>query len=377
VFRVPVAELQGSAQKELPSRRQVITGLEVVVMGASANSSAPLQLISRVLVSIDRVEDADRVVGALSRLYRIAYDLDFFMVPRFGYRARHVELDVGQTGFAAEIQITVREMADVHEEALRVRRRPFSVSAAALHTAREGQRLNVNREVANEFGSALDGMLRATGCARLVSVVVLEVLMTPRAVSSGTCRIVSDGVTAWTEIWSTNGWEPGGDKPDELLADEPSGKTSGPMDASAEIARRVDEILTGYVRIHDAIFKFSMRRLFKRIEYSSYRDRLDLLVVELDSLERKVRGLSIADGWNRETEFLETLRQYISALTYAIGKLSHLCEYLEAISNASPGSLQHFRSEKEKYDDAVRSYADLGRRLSSLYREIYGEGRTR
>lgn len=204
----------------------------------------------RAVVAIDDLDDADRVVTALERRFSVIDDRDFFAAPRDGYRARHLQLDLGPELLPAEVHVTVREIAEVLPRALEVALRPVSVpleklrlvlAAVAAIYARAGEADRARNPAApvdeprppaafsdeerRHFESALREALGGIPGATLLAVTRLEVVVPPGSVDGGLSRIVADGKTAWTETWGRTGWEPGGAFVDEVCKAPPASPT--------------------------------------------------------------------------------------------------------------------------------------------------------
>jgi hypothetical protein len=204
---------------------------------------------ARAVVAIDEVGDADRVVAALTRRFAVIDDRDFFAAPRDGYRARHLQLDLGPELLPAEVHVTVREIAEVLPSALEAALRPFSVPLEKLRLvlgavaeiygrAEEAYRARnpgtpvdepqplaeFSEEERRRFESALREALGGIPSATLLAVTRLDVVVPLGFVDGGLSRIVADGRTAWTESWGRTGWEPGGAFVDEVCKAPPASR---------------------------------------------------------------------------------------------------------------------------------------------------------
>lgn len=146
------------------------------------------------------------------------------------------------------------------------------------------------------------------------------------------------------------------------------------------LATNVNEVLSRYIRIHDQITKFSIRRLlpipglFEVIPYCTHEDNLAALLGDLAAIRDRIsdhllslRGVAPAV----EGEFIEALDEYAAALNDTIYRLhdiaSELCLKSRGEGDYSP---QRYRADMESYRESTDRYSRIGQRLNVLHRRM-------
>lgn len=130
------------------------------------------------------------------------------------------------------------------------------------------------------------------------------------------------------------------------------------MSELSDKMNQVDNILEGYLAIHDKIFKFSLRKvipipgIFKPTNY-------DQSIKELDSLIFTLERVSISK--NNNPKIINLYQQYITALKKTIRFLRNICGRL---NDKSHGDLQGYTIDKYKSD--VDTYKGLVGRYQFL-----------
>jgi hypothetical protein len=144
------------------------------------------------------------------------------------------------------------------------------------------------------------------------------------------------------------------------------------------LAYQVNDILSRYIAVHDAIFKFSIRKLlpipglFKAIDYGSHYHELCNLHSELTETLATIAELRASGLASFSTgPFLDVLAEYAFALSDAIGKLRDICDNLYRKSQgATDYSMSAYKRDVAAYDISVQRYIALGGRLNSLFAQL-------
>ncbi len=144
------------------------------------------------------------------------------------------------------------------------------------------------------------------------------------------------------------------------------------------LAVEVNTILRDYVRIHNDIFGFSLRKilpipgLFRPIEYCSHQDTLRHLSERLAVIvTRDLAGLTPETV--AETTFLPVFRTYSRALQDTMQRLFEICIHLCRKSQGdSAYRYASYDADVTAYETAVKNYVALGNRLNELYAAVRG-----
>lgn len=138
------------------------------------------------------------------------------------------------------------------------------------------------------------------------------------------------------------------------------------------LARRVAAILDDYVRLHDALYKFSIRHvipipgIFKPIDFGAFHTQLERLIADLLQAMNVLNGLAV-DGM-RDAQMAETLEEYFVALLDAMENLRSICRRLHDKSQ----SILSFRliprgSDYDAYHASIQRYKRIGERLNQQF----------
>ncbi|MSO70571.1 MAG: hypothetical protein EXQ88_00900 [Alphaproteobacteria bacterium] len=121
-------------------------------------------------------------------------------------------------------------------------------------------------------------------------------------------------------------------------------------------------ILTAYVKVHDAIFKFSIRKvlpipgLFQKIDYESHVAKLTILASDLERVGKS------ADFYQQPPVFLE----FVLALLSTILHLRDICIQMVAkIQGIGDYPMAKYKRDFEAYKALVNRYASLGATLNT------------
>lgn len=131
---------------------------------------------------------------------------------------------------------------------------------------------------------------------------------------------------------------------------------------------RANTILGEYVKIHDAIFKFSWRKtlpipgLFKTTDFGSHFRDLDRLASKLAAISRKLEA---------EPGSLEGSRQYTAALLETIQALREICRrfYEQSQGNFNKYPMAEYNVNLKTYEGLVNKCQELGVALNQRLRD--------
>lgn len=146
------------------------------------------------------------------------------------------------------------------------------------------------------------------------------------------------------------------------------------MDSSAEKITKlilcVHDLLHRYIRVHDEIFKFSLRKIipipgiFKRIEYLQHFEDLYFILEELDGV------LDQAEASSDIPMFLAAmLSTYLHALRETILELREMCGRLyEKAQGSTTYSHEAYKQDLQHYEALVLRYKQAGADLNEAIR---------
>ncbi len=146
----------------------------------------------------------------------------------------------------------------------------------------------------------------------------------------------------------------------------------------SSLATQVNDILSRYILVHNAIFKFSIRKLlpipglFKAIDYGSHYQALDNLHSELAQALEAIAQVRASEPASTNTgAFLAALAEYGSALSDTIGSLRDMCSHLYRKSQgATDYGWDTYKQDTEAYEASVEHYKVLGEHLNSLWARL-------
>ena len=148
------------------------------------------------------------------------------------------------------------------------------------------------------------------------------------------------------------------------------------MSTSQALAHQINDTLSVYVTVHDAIFVFSLRKilpipwLFEPIDYCAHEQTLRSLSIRLNH----ITGMDFLDARptsEAEKEFLAALLNYALALQDTINKLANISTNLCRKSlGKSVYRYPSYRADVREYDASVEKYSTLGVQLNGLYAAI-------
>lgn len=147
------------------------------------------------------------------------------------------------------------------------------------------------------------------------------------------------------------------------------------------IAVQVNELLSRYVMIHDAIFKFSWRKIiplpfiFKAIDFNNLHSQAKQILSELETCNQRIDSL-IEDATQKESRFAHFLSEYCMALIETVSLLKEILYQLHLKGESSNKySLSEYNKQCDLYKNAVNNYTSMGSQLNELYQELYGDSK--
>ena len=140
-----------------------------------------------------------------------------------------------------------------------------------------------------------------------------------------------------------------------------------------DLAVQANAILDRYIRVHDAVFKFSFGKLFRPINFAELRDALDTLLPELQHI-LSAHADPLDPIYSR---FLSTLREYTSTLVDTITMLREICHQL-ALKAQDPLHYDDstYQQDVSAYEESVFRYRQLGEQLNALHAELLTDSQT-
>lgn len=141
-----------------------------------------------------------------------------------------------------------------------------------------------------------------------------------------------------------------------------------------ELSWNVNDLLSQYVVIHDDIFKTSIRHaipipgIFKAIDFGAHLNKIENIIPELENCANKIRSVKNASG--QEREYLDLLSEYTNALIETASRLKVVVGALYDKSQSFVNSnydWKNYKSDLAKYEQSVRDYMAIGRRLNELF----------
>jgi hypothetical protein len=142
------------------------------------------------------------------------------------------------------------------------------------------------------------------------------------------------------------------------------------------IAVQVDGLLSRYIEINDAIFKFSWRKIiplpfvFKPIDFGQLHYLAGEILSQLFVCDQQLRMLR-EDLTENEGLFADCLSEYCSTLIETVSLLKGITYQLNLKSERPEEySLTEYQLQSRLYHDAVDKYTAMGDQLDELYQGI-------
>lgn len=137
----------------------------------------------------------------------------------------------------------------------------------------------------------------------------------------------------------------------------------------------VNGILDEYIKLHNDIFKFSIRKMvpipgiFKKIDYEDNYKTLNILLTELNTAYYGIENTKILVRENpKELDFINVFIGYIQALSDSLSNLKEICEkFQEKINYGRNYGMGEYDSDVLKYQESTKKYKILGEQLNELF----------
>lgn len=142
-----------------------------------------------------------------------------------------------------------------------------------------------------------------------------------------------------------------------------------------QVAFQLDDALTAYIRVHNSLFKFSIKQVFGRIKYG--RSFVDLALVRssLGNIQKELMTLQASPPSDvTRAAFLSISNQYVDALIETTGALSAVCAGLaEAAERSVSYPKEKYRQDLASYEKSRERYNALGTAMNEAYRATYAD----
>jgi len=131
----------------------------------------------------------------------------------------------------------------------------------------------------------------------------------------------------------------------------------------------LDRILSDYLKIHNSIFKFNLRKLipipfiFKRIDYLKHANQCEALIKELTEIRIIYRSRS-EDG----SDFYKLIDDYIIKLESTIIILHEICKKFN--DNTWSYTYNYYKKDIQRYEATRTQYVALGRELNKYIKDL-------
>jgi hypothetical protein len=139
---------------------------------------------------------------------------------------------------------------------------------------------------------------------------------------------------------------------------------------ASELFPTVNQFLTTIVEVHDAIFRFQVRNLFRAMDFERYHSLLESVTNAIEELEV---GLSLKpDRWKSEVgePGFALVLSYLGRLKEASAKLRDIAGNLELKGKGQPYPHRQYRADLTDYQRSEDAYVALGDDMNSLFRRI-------
>ena len=147
--------------------------------------------------------------------------------------------------------------------------------------------------------------------------------------------------------------------------------TGGGLPTTAhELFANINELLATVVAVHDSVFKFRVRNLFKPMDFEGYHSLLESVTNAIEELEVGLRLKP--DYWESELgeQGFRLVLSYLSRLKEASAKLRNIAGNLELKGKGQPYPHRQYQADLTDYQLSADAYAALGDDMNSLYRRI-------
>ena len=147
------------------------------------------------------------------------------------------------------------------------------------------------------------------------------------------------------------------------------------------IAVELNNFLGSYIRIHDAVFRFSWRKsiplpfIFKVIDFNDLYSQAAQILSELETRNQQINNV-IKDTTPKQKRFAHFLSDYCTALIETVSLLKEILHQLYLKSQRSNKySLNEHKKQCGLYQNAVDKHVSIGSQLNELYRELHNSSK--
>jgi len=138
----------------------------------------------------------------------------------------------------------------------------------------------------------------------------------------------------------------------------------------------INDLLSGYIKIHDCIFKFSWRKtfplpfFFKKIDFKGLHTETTHIIGRLEICNNRITS-ALNEITAQDRRFAYFLSEYCMALIDATSLLKDiLCQLHLKRENLNEYNLIEHKKLCNLYNKAVDKYYNTGNRLNELYSEF-------
>lgn len=146
-------------------------------------------------------------------------------------------------------------------------------------------------------------------------------------------------------------------------------------DDITRVAAEVDQILTNYLKIHDDIFKASIRKIipipgiFKKIDYKDHNRLLNDLLTKLNKAHLDLKNIkNLLLEKLEELTFINIFIEYVIALSNSMCKLRDICKkFQEKIDGERTYSMGEYDRDVNIYKESTENYFSVGKQLNKYF----------
>jgi hypothetical protein len=142
-------------------------------------------------------------------------------------------------------------------------------------------------------------------------------------------------------------------------------------------ATEVNSLLDEYIKIHNEVFKFSLRKIipipfiFKALNFEKLHDRTKKVLTALENANKQIRELLNESQGDEEQKFSQLLSEYCCALITTVAILEKMLFQLNLKSkNSGDYNLSEHNRLFNSYREATDKYYDIGIKLNESYSKI-------
>lgn len=144
--------------------------------------------------------------------------------------------------------------------------------------------------------------------------------------------------------------------------------TRGLPKTAREMLLLINELHGRLLEVHDAIFKFRLRNLFKAMPFDVHHTMLETVTNTFEEIEVHLRGKP--DHWRQQVsqDGYSLLLLYTSRIKAAAARLRDVAGRLELKAKGEPYASGEYQADLKAYQLAAEAYAALGPNMNNLFR---------